>query len=141
MTASPDFVAFVIEQMGRLGVITTRRFFGGKGLYIDGVITAFIIRDLLYFKVDDQTRPEFEAEGSAAFTYETRNGTQTINGYYSAPDVVFDDQRAMQYFASLARLAAARASSAKPKKTAKALAAKTGPAKKPADRRRTNPRR
>jgi len=115
MAASDDFLEFVTEQLAPLGSISARRFFGGKGIYLDGTIIAFIIADILYFKVDATTRPAFEAEGSTPFTYATKTGDRVIAGYFQAPDRAFDDPEAMHHFAGLARSAAARAAKPKPK--------------------------
>jgi DNA transformation protein and related proteins len=120
MAATDDFLDFVVEQLAPLGSISARRFFGGKGIYLDGTIIAFIIADALYFKVDAETRSAFEAEGSTPFTYASKTGERVIVGYYQAPDRAFDDPEAMQQFATLARRAALRAAKSKPKTTATA---------------------
>jgi TfoX/Sxy family transcriptional regulator of competence genes len=46
--------------------ITTRRLFSGAGLYCDGVIFALILRDTLYFKVDDGNRRAYQADQAPA---------------------------------------------------------------------------
>jgi DNA transformation protein len=35
--------------------------FGGFGVYRAGQIFAIVVEDLLYFKVDDTTRPDYES--------------------------------------------------------------------------------
>ena len=42
------------------------------------IIFALILRDTLYFKVDDGNRPAYEAEGLAPFTYEARGRTVRV---------------------------------------------------------------
>ncbi len=68
MAPSADFLAFLTDQLRGLGTITTRRMFSGAGLYCDGLIFALILRDTLYFKVDDGNRQAYEAEGLEPFT-------------------------------------------------------------------------
>ena len=75
MAPSADFLEFLQDQLRGLGRITTRRMFSGAGLYCDGVIFALILRDTLYFKVDDGNRAAYEAEGLEPFTYEARGRT------------------------------------------------------------------
>ena len=75
MAPSADFLAFLTDQLRGLGHITTRRMFSGAGLYCDGLIFALILRDTLYFKVDDGNRQAYEAEGLEPFTYEARGRT------------------------------------------------------------------
>ena len=50
-----------------LGDVTPRNMFGGTGLYSDGVFFGLIARDVLYFKVDDTNRGDYEARGSEPF--------------------------------------------------------------------------
>ncbi len=56
MASNPEFIAFVTDQLAPLGHVTTRRMFSGAGVYCDGVIFALILRDVVYFKVDDGNR-------------------------------------------------------------------------------------
>jgi len=64
MAPSADFLEFLMDQLRGLGRITTRRMFSGAGLYCEGVIFALILRDTLYFKVDDGNRPPTRRKGS-----------------------------------------------------------------------------
>ena len=72
---SADFVEFLKDQLGALGHVTARRMFSGAGVYCDGVIFALVLRDTLYFKVDDGNRAAYEAEGLKPFTYEAKGRT------------------------------------------------------------------
>lgn len=64
---SDSFHAFALEQLGRVRRVTSRRMFGGVGVYADGLFFALMDGDALYFKVDDSNRGDFEAAGSAPF--------------------------------------------------------------------------
>jgi DNA transformation protein and related proteins len=113
MTASDGFVEFLKDLLGPLGPITVRRMFGGAGIFRDGVMFALIVDDTLYFKADDSNRRDFEAEGLAPFSYETKNGRNTIMSYWRCPDRLFDDPDEMAAWAGKA-LTAARTAAAKP---------------------------
>ena len=67
---------------------TAKRMFGGEGIYADGVMFAVAHGGALYLKVDEESRPEFEALGSGPFT---PNARQTIRSFYELPGEVADD--------------------------------------------------
>ncbi|HWN78906.1 MAG TPA: TfoX/Sxy family protein, partial [Bradyrhizobium sp.] len=77
----------------------------------------------LYFRADDQTIPQFEAEGSKPFQYQTRTKSVTVKSYWQLPARLFDDPEELTGWARAALAAAHRAAVKKrPKvrKTAKA---------------------
>ncbi len=67
MASKPEFRDHVLDLLAPLGPVTARRMFGGFGIYLDGVMFALIADDVLYLKVDDRTRPDYEAAGSTPF--------------------------------------------------------------------------
>ena len=67
MSVSPEYRAWVLEQLRLLPNVTGRSMFGGYSLYLDGAIFALIAEDVLYFKVDDTNRGDYEAAGMPAF--------------------------------------------------------------------------
>jgi DNA transformation protein and related proteins len=83
LKSSAGFEAFVLDQLAGLGDVTSKKMFGGVGIYCGGVFFAIIARDALYLKADDTTRPAFEAAGSAPFDpYPGRSGKMQ---YYGVP--------------------------------------------------------
>ena len=67
MAVSPGFIDFVVEQLEGCGPIVTKRMFGGVGIYSSDTFFAIIDNDILYLKVDDTTRKDFEREGCRPF--------------------------------------------------------------------------
>ena len=68
---------------------TSRRMFGGVGIYAEGAMFAIEHGETLYLKVDDESRAEFEELGAGPFTPSDR---QTIRSFYEIPaEVVADD--------------------------------------------------
>ena len=65
--------------------------FSGFGISADGINFALALRAGLYFRADEQTIPQFEAEGSKPFQYQTRAKTVTVNSYWQLPARLFDD--------------------------------------------------
>jgi DNA transformation protein and related proteins len=119
VATSPEFVAFVSEQLASLGHVTTRRMFSGAGVYCDGVIFALILRGALYFRVDDGNRAAYQAEGLAPFSYEAKGRTVEIGSYWRVPERLFDDPDEMVTWARAALAAGHRAGAAKKKKKRK----------------------
>jgi len=89
LAVSPRFAEFVVDQLEGCGAITTRRMFGGVGIYSGDVFFALIDDDVLYLKVDDSTRGEFERAGSRAFD-PYKDGRASIH-YYEVPVAVLED--------------------------------------------------
>ena len=90
MAVSPEFQAFVAELLAPVGPVAIRRMFGGAGAFYDDMMFALIIGEVLYFKVDDTNRPDFEAAGKGPFSYETKNGRRALGGYFELPDEIFE---------------------------------------------------
>jgi DNA transformation protein and related proteins len=64
---SADFHSYVLEQLALLRGVSSRRIFGGVGLYWDGLFFGLIDDDVLYLKVDDSNRSDYTARGMDAF--------------------------------------------------------------------------
>ena len=82
----------VLDRLAALGEITSRPMFGGVGLYWRGVIFGIVFQDRLYLKVDERSRPEFEARGMGPFR---PNERQTLKSYYEVPPEVLADPEAL----------------------------------------------
>lgn len=106
------FAAHCVELLGALGSARARRMFGGHGLYVDDLFVAIVADEELYFKVDAQTRPQFEAAGSKPFVFDRKSQAIAL-GYWSAPGEAIDSAAQMLPWARLALSAALRARAAK----------------------------
>jgi TfoX/Sxy family transcriptional regulator of competence genes len=69
---------FLNDLFADFGPVTIRPMFSGYGISVDGTNFALALRAGLYFRADDQTIPQFEAEGSKPFQYQTRAKTVTV---------------------------------------------------------------
>jgi DNA transformation protein len=119
MAISQDFLDFLHDQLRGLGHITTRRMFSGAAIYCDGVVFALMLRDVLYFKVDDGNRGAYEAEGLEPFIYQSRSKMVRMEAYRRVPERLFDDPDEMLAWARAALAAGRRASANKASKRAK----------------------
>jgi len=105
----------VLDQMQDLGPVACKRLFGGYGFSVDGLTFAIIIRDTLYFKVDDSNRERFETAGLARWVYQSYRGKPVKMPFYLAPDEVLDDSDAMTEWGRTAINAAHNVASKKKK--------------------------
>jgi DNA transformation protein and related proteins len=121
---------FLIDLFADFGPVTIRRMFSGFGISVDGVHFALALRAGLYFRADEQSIPQFEAEGSGPFQYQQRKTakTVTVNSYWQLPARLFDDSEELADWARAALGAAQRAALRKRPRARKA-------AVKPAPRR------
>ena len=114
---SEHFMAYIADLLLPLSGIKMRKMFGGHGIYQHGIFFALVIEDILYFKVDDTNRPDYQAQGSQPFTYEGKSGKQITMNYWQVPVDVLEDSDLLAEWAHKAVLVAKRA--AAPKKLVK----------------------
>jgi DNA transformation protein len=129
---------FLIDLFADFGPVTIRRMFSGFGISADGTNFALALRAGLYFRADQHSIPQFEAEGSKPFSYQTRAKTVTVNSYWQLPARLFDDSEELADWARVALAAAQRAALRKRPKARKAAKkpAKKVAAKKPAAKKK-----
>src|ERR1700685_3718796 len=122
---------FLIDLFSDFGPVTIRPMFSRFGISADGTNFAMALRAGLYFRADEATIPQFEAEGSKPFQYQTRAKTVTVGSYWQLPARLFDDPEELTHWARAA-LAAAQRAALKKRPTAKKAAKKAAGEKKPA---------
>ncbi len=127
---------FLIDLFSDFGPVTLRPMFSGFGISVDGINFAMALRPGLYFRADEQTIPQFEAEGSRPFQYQTSAKTVTVASYWQLPARLFDDPEELSGWARAALNAAQRAALKKRPKVRKAkkAAVRKKAADKPASR-------
>lgn len=90
MAVTEDFCRYVLEQLNALGSLHSRRMFGAVGLYCDGAFFGLISSDVLYFRVGDSNRGDYEARGMGQFR-PYKNRPQVSMSYYEVPAEVLED--------------------------------------------------
>jgi len=88
MAMTDAFQQFLEDTLNRVCPVTTKRMFGGLGIYCDNVMFALANDSTLYFKVDDSNRADYESRGMRAFL---PLGTGRVMPYYEVPAEVLDD--------------------------------------------------
>lgn len=109
-----DFVEHVLDMLREFGPVTAKSMFGGWGLYHEGLFFALIAEDMLYLKVDEENRGDFEAARLEPFVYETKTGDRMVLAYHQAPAEAFDSREVMAQWAKSGYGAALRAKTRKP---------------------------
>lgn len=115
MAVSASFMEQARELFAPFGDIRIKKMFGGAGLYCDDLFFAIMDDGAIWFKVDDETRPAFEARGLSAFTFEMKDGSSATMSYYNAPEEIFDEEDELRHWTTLALDAARRAAKFKKK--------------------------
>lgn len=83
------FRAFVLDQLHELDEVVPRAMFGGVGLYSRGVFFGILASDVLYLKVDDTNRGDYERARMSPFRpYPDRSGTME---YFAVPIDVLEN--------------------------------------------------
>ena len=112
MNPERDFVDYLLELLVDFPDVAAKRMFGGYGLFRDGLMFGLVADSTLYFKVDAQNKPDFEARELEPFTYEAKGKPMQMS-YCRAPEEVLDNAEEMLIWAEGAYGAALR--SQKPK--------------------------
>lgn len=86
MSASPEFISFVQEQMLPLGELSEGIFFGGFAFKHQGKQFAMIMGNTLYFCVNTKTREKYEAFDMRPFSYNTKKGCVQVKILGAVPD-------------------------------------------------------
>jgi DNA transformation protein len=117
---SSDYLQYVLEQLSRLPRVTSRRMFGGIGMYSEGVFFGIIANDTVFFKVDDDTRERYVERGSEPFR-PYKNRPDVSMNYFQVPAEVLEDADEIVPWARAAVRAAAASAELKrtPKKGAR----------------------
>jgi DNA transformation protein and related proteins len=106
MPVSDDYLAYVVDQLTCLGRVESKRMFGGVGIYFKDLFFAIIAEDVLYFKVDDSNRPDYEAAGMEPFRpFEDKTA---VMSYYEVPIDILENRHRLRDWAQKA-LTVARA--------------------------------
>ncbi len=116
MASSQQFLEYVSEQLQGLEQLTSRRMFGGAGLYRDGIFFGLIYKDRLYFRTDEATRREYEARGGEAFRPRPQFASLKAAAYYTVPADVLEDSEELTLWARRSVVAALASQAEKARK-------------------------
>ena len=61
---SEAYAEALVERLAGLGTVTCKKMFGGFGMFESGVMFGLVSGTTLHLRVDDETRPRYEAAGA-----------------------------------------------------------------------------
>lgn len=88
MSVSNGYRTYIVEQLAAVRALSTRRMFGGIGLYSDEFFFALIDDDVLFFKVDDINREDYVSRGMKPFVPIPNKPSL---GYFAVPAEVIEE--------------------------------------------------
>jgi DNA transformation protein len=95
MPVSASYRAWIEETLGRVEPVRGRGMFGGLGLYARERFFGLVDDDVLYFKVDDGTRADYDARAMPPFRPYGPEGP-AMAGYRQVPGDVLEDPDALE---------------------------------------------
>jgi DNA transformation protein len=113
MAYSAEFRDHLLDLLAPLDAVA-RGMFGGLGLFRDGLMFGLVTDDRLYFRTDDENRPDYDAAGFGPFVFTARSGRSATMPYHEVPDDVLEDAEDLVEWGRRAWDAALRADRAKP---------------------------
>ncbi len=96
MAITDEQIAFVHDLYADLGPISTRKMFGGLGIYADGKIFALVMSDGTHKLKGAGGMPDaYEAAGWQAWIYTRKDGAASSMPYWTIPEDLLDDPEAV----------------------------------------------
>lgn len=96
-----DFHDYIIyDVMSDISGVTSKRMFGGYGIYKDEILFAIISDGKLYFKVGEYNRADFEKAGSKPLMYSTKKKENIALSYWELPADIMEDKEQLKRWVS-----------------------------------------
>jgi len=134
MPVSSNYLDYVREQLAGLGAVSSRRMFGGAGLYCDEFFFALVDNDTLYLRVNDANRADYTSRGMSQFR-PYPDSPQLSMSYFETPADVLEDAAELVAWARRS-VAAARAAAEPPARAPRGPSAGRAKAKRRRQRER-----
>ena len=114
MRVSDGYLTYVLDQLRPIVPgLRVRRMFGAVGLYATDLFFAIVDDDVLYLKVDDTTRPDYEARGMPPFQPFEMHASMN---YSQLPEEILEERETLQLWTTRALEVARRAKRRKPRR-------------------------
>ncbi|NQT63194.1 MAG: TfoX/Sxy family protein [Candidatus Marinimicrobia bacterium] len=97
MAVSDDFLEYLSDQLSMWGEVTSRKMFGGAGLYRDGKMFALVSDDVAYLKVNETNKDKFLAAGSSPF--QPYPDKPAMMSYYEIPPDILENPEELMSWA------------------------------------------
>ena len=97
MPVSREYEEYLLDRLSVCGEVFSKRMFGGLGLYLDGLFFALAADNVLYFKVDETNREDYEKFGMEPFR--PFEGKKMAMNYYEVPPEILEDDDILRTWA------------------------------------------
>lgn len=87
-----SYIKFILDILSPLTGIKCTKMFGGYGIYKDNIFFAIMAQDILYFKVDDINRNDYQEYESKPFSYKNKNKKSIVMSYWQVPSDILENQ-------------------------------------------------
>ena len=104
MVVSREFEDYTVERLDLFAPTVARRMFGGLGFFHNGLMYALASKNILYFKVNDRNREDFERAGMGPF--KPFGGKSYSMSYYELPVDILENDEQLRIWAQRAFSAA-----------------------------------
>jgi DNA transformation protein len=94
MPVQPQYLAWVLEQLEGLGGVSSRRMFGGVGLYSGELFFGLIDDDTLFFMTGESNAAEYQARNMPRFMPPADRPRGPM-GYNQVPADIIEDAEAL----------------------------------------------
>lgn len=92
MQPDTGYIQYLTDELLReVDGITVRRMFNGHGLYRHGIFIGLVHDGIIFLKVDDVDKDEYERRGSKQFVYTGHTGKDISLSFWEIPADVADD--------------------------------------------------
>ena len=129
MGVSRQYLDFLLDQLGAVRAVRSRRMFSGVGFYAGELFFAIASDDTLFFKVNDTTRADYEREGMKPFC-PLEDDTKAMRGYYELPPRVLEDPEELGVWLRRAIAVAAASQAAKQRRRTASRPGRSAPSQK-----------
>ena len=97
LRVSDSFRAFALDQLSSIDDLIAKPMFGGFGLYSGHTFFGILAADVLYLKVDDSNRADYEKVKAQPFT-PFANGRMSMS-YYAVPVNILESSHTLATWA------------------------------------------
>ena len=127
---------FIRDLFAPFGPVVVRRMFGGAGIFREGLMFGLLFDGAIFLRVDQDSIPDFEREGSQPFVYTRAKSPGKVGraslSYWRLPERLYDDPEELVVWATRALAIVQRKKTAPRARTG---AKKKGNAPRPSKRR------
>lgn len=90
MHVDDDYIKYVLDQLDRMDGVSSRKMFGGAGIYKEKLMFGLIADNVFYLKVDDSNREDYTSRDSIQFKPWPEK--KMMMPYFSVPEEIMEDK-------------------------------------------------